>query len=774
MKLSDVDSGNYAVVNNINGSTAYVKRVTEMGFVKGRKIFVVKNAPLRDPIEYDLMGYSVSLRRKEAELIDVSIVESSEDELECLSVGGSDKNEAVMFYERLDNSGTVINVALVGNPNCGKTTLFNFMSNSDEHVGNYSGVTVDSKVASLTFKGYTINITDLPGTYSLNTYSPEEIIVRDRLINEKYDFVINVVDATVLERNLFLTTQLIDMGCEVIVALNMYDEFQNSGDVFDHKTMSKLLAVPFVPSVAKKGRGVAHILDEIVHKYQNGTQNRVKIETNLGRLIEEKIKSVELLLPNDNIVSVSKRFSAIMLLERNDFFCNIYDSELVAKCEKFSKELESEYKNNIISIFADARYGFISGALNETLTINSDRYKKSRKIDNILTDRVWGFPFFITIMWLIFYATFTLGAYPQQGIEYLIGLMQSGVAAVLSEGILRDLLIDGIIGGVGSVALFLPNILLLFLFISILEDSGYMARAAFIMDKLMHKIGLHGKSFIPLVMGFGCNVPAIMASRIIEDKSNRLLTILIMPFMSCSARLPVYMLIVTAFFPEHGSLVLFGIYLFGILIAIISSIIFKKVLFKAKDQPFVMELPPYRIPSTVTTLKHMWSKGAQYIQKMAGVILVAVMIIWSLSYFPDKENSYLKTIGKTIEPVVAPLGFDWKIGVGLISGVAAKEIIVSTMGVLNQVDAEGDDGEFKLAETLKNDKYSDGERRGEYVFTTPVALSFLAFVLIYFPCIAVVSAVKRETGMWKWAAFVVVYTTSLAWIVSYGVYNLFS
>lgn len=770
MKLSELKTGEYGVIDSIDGNGDFVKRVTEMGFIKGRKVLVVKNAPLKDPIEYQLMGYDISLRRKEADLIEVMVVDKESDDFTGVDFISNKRTQTVSM-EKSSSEYKQINVAIIGNPNSGKTTLFNEMSNSDEHVGNYSGVTIDSKIAEVKFKGYTINITDLPGTYSLTTYSPEEVIVRDMLIQNRYDCVINVVDATILERNMFLTTQIMDMGCEMVVALNMYDELQSSGDIFDYKSMTEMLSIPFVPTVAKKGRGIPHILDEIVKKYEDNPENRVKVDTNFGYNIEEKIKLIENFIVN-GISGFSLRFSAIMLLERNRFFIDEVSGEVRNKCEQITLELERKYNASITSICADARYGYVAGALKDTLTINSNRYKQSKAIDSVLTHKIWGFPVFALIMWIMFYSTFTFGGYPQMGIDYIIELIQKGIITVMNEGPLRDLLTDGIIGGVGGVIVFLPNILILFFFISLMEDSGYMARAAFIMDKLMHRIGLHGKSFIPLIMGFGCNVPAIMATRIIEDKGNRLLTILISPLVSCSARLPVYILIIGAFFPVHASLLLFGIYLFGMLLAVTTSIVFKRLLFKSKDQPFVMELPPYRIPSMKLTLKSMWSKGLLYIRKMGGIILIASVIVWSLSYFPTQGESYLKRIGRSIEPVVAPLGFDWKIGVGLMSGIAAKEVIVSTIGVINQIEAADGEGEVKLTELLKKDRFESGPRKGELVFTTPTVFSFLAFVLIYFPCIAVVAAIRRETGMWKWGIFTMVYTTTLAWVVSFAVYNI--
>lgn len=770
MKLSDLSSGQDGVIVRIGGSGAFRRRITEMGFVRGKKIFVLRNAPMKDPIEYALMGYDVSLRRAEAAHIEVVTV----DEAESMGLL-SDISEPRNYVEspkEPESTTDIISVALVGNPNSGKTSLFNYLSGLNEHVGNYSGVTVDSKKASVQFKGHTITFTDLPGTYSLSAYSPEEAVVREHLERENFDIIINVIDGSNIERNLYLTTQLIDMELRIIVALNMYDELIASGDKFDYKAMGLLLGAPFVPTVAKKGRGVPHLLQQIIDYKSFREQVPYAVRVGYGQVIEPCIEKIESLVSLNHAPGSSSRFAAIRLLENDPEFTLRYNTKNVAQeVAELRKAIEAEYKTDITTVMSGYRYGFISGAAKETLKVNSIRHKQADVIDGVLTHKIWGFPIFLAIMWAIFYATFSLGQYPMDGIEYLVEALQSAISSVMEDGALKDLLVNGIIGGVGSVIVFLPNILLLFLFISMLEDSGYMARAAFIMDKLMHRIGLHGKSFIPLVMGFGCNVPAVMASRIIEDKSNRILTMLITPFMSCSARLPVYLLIVGAFFPEQAGSLLFVIYLLGILIAIITAPLFKKLFFKAKDQPFVMELPPYRIPSARSTLSHMWIKGAQYLQKMGGIILVAVVIIWTLSYYPTKQDSYLSRVGKTIEPVVAPLGFDWKIGVGLISGIAAKEIIVSTMGVINQVDENSPSPERQLSERLKADTYLDGPRKGEAVFTTPVALSFLAFVLIYFPCIAVVSAIGKESGSWRWALLTVVYTSALAWIVSFIIYN---
>ncbi|MFI3290234.1 MAG: ferrous iron transport protein B [Rikenellaceae bacterium] len=772
-RLSELKNGDVAIITKIHSSGEYSKRLTEMGFIKGRRVVVIKNAPLKDPIEYELMGYSISLRRREAQDIEVVLEsELTQKEIELMQAQGFNSQNSTDFGAQIPRGNRTINVGLIGNPNCGKTTLFNNISGLDEHVGNYSGVTVGLKKASVIHNGYTINITDLPGTYSLSTYSPEEKIVREELIGDKYDFIINVVDATLLERNLYLTTQLMDMARHIVVSLNMYDELQMLGDQFDHRQMSLMLDIPFIPTIARRGRGVNRILDRIVAMYENELPH-THVESNFGHFIERRLANItERLDGVDIFPGLPRRYIAIGLISDDKEMLDVVDESIRGYCKKMRKEVEDEYHDTIQQVLADSRYGYINGALKETLKVNSDRFKRSQVIDNLMTHKFWGYPIFMVIIWLMFYSTFTLGAYPQDWIEMGIGFISDFIGSTMNDGALKDLIIDGIIGGVGGVMVFLPNILLLFLFISILEDSGYMARAAFIMDRLMHKIGLHGKSFVPLIMGFGCNVPAIMATRIIEDKNNRLLTLLIVPFMSCSARLPVYILVAGALFPAYASWVLFGLYIFGVLLAVMTSVIFKRALFSGDDHPFVMELPPYRLPSARNTVKHMWHKGSQYIKKMGGIIMVGAVIIWALGYYPSRQDSYLERIGHVIEPTIQPLGFDWKIGVSLITGVAAKEIVVSSMGVIHKIDPDSEASDAELTELIKTDTYSSGPHIGEKIFTLPVAFSFLAFVLIYFPCLAVIAAIKRESGSWKWALFTVFYTTGLAWIVSFVIYNV--
>ncbi|MFI3258950.1 MAG: ferrous iron transport protein B [Rikenellaceae bacterium] len=775
-RLSELSDGDVAIIKKIHSSGEYSKRLTEMGFIKGRRVVAVKNAPLKDPIEYELMGYSISLRRREAFQIEVVMESELNDEMaDMLPDQEFSHQSSSDFGAHSERSGRTIKVALIGNPNCGKTTLFNTISGLDEHVGNYSGVTVELKQATIRHRGYNIDITDLPGTYSLSTYSPEERIVRDELERDKYDFIVNVVDATLLERNLYLTTQMMDMACHIIVSLNMYDELEALGDEFDHTQMAKMLDIPFIPTIARRGVGVDKLLDMVVSKFENEYPH-THVESNFGLFIEERLSELSRELEGLKIKEeLPRRYLALSLVGGGDAELRAaVDQPTRELCDRFRREIEVEYGDKIDQALADSRYGYIAGALKETLTVNSARFKQSQAIDNILTHKFLGFPIFLALIWLMFYVTFTVGSYPMDWIDMGVGALSDWLSEVMSDGALKDLVIDGIIGGVGGVIIFLPNILLLFLFISVLEDSGYMARAAFIMDRMMHKVGLHGKSFVPLIMGFGCNVPAIMASRIIEDRNNRLLTLLIVPFMSCSARLPVYILIVGAFFPASASWVLFGIYLFGVALAILTAVIFKRFMFSGEDHPFVMELPPYRLPMASNTLKHMWHKGSQYLKKMGGIILVGAVIIWALGYYPTRQDSYLERIGHTIEPAIAPLGFDWKIGVSLVSGVAAKEIVVSTMGVLYNIEESEDEEQLDslIADKMRSDRYSSGKRAGELVFTTPTVLSFLAFVLIYLPCLAVIAAIKRESGSWRWALFSVLYTTGLAWVVSFLIYNI--
>lgn len=815
MRLSELKTGEKGVIVKVLGHGGFRKRIVEMGFIKGKTVEVLLNAPLKDPIKYKVMGYEISLRRQEADMIEII----SEQEAKAQSVqtdypkGLSEDiplSEEELKRMALGKRRT-INVALVGNPNCGKTSMFNIASGSHEHVGNYSGVTVDAKEGYFDFQGYHFRIVDLPGTYSLSAYSPEELYVRKHIIDETPDIIINVVDSSNLERNLYLTTQLIDMNLRMVIALNMYDELQASGSKLDYVTLSKLFGVPMVPTVSRTGKGIDQLFHLIISLYEGNDfldkhgeirpeilsdlrswhQEHVPdhafteedehpraicrhIHINHGAELERSIDEVKRIISvNENIRhKYSTRFLAIKLLE------NDKDLETMVRQLPNGEDIldvrdrEEERIRNVMNeeseqAITDAKYGFIAGALRETYEENQkETSRTTRVIDSIVTHRLWGYPIFFLFMYLMFEVTFVVGEYPMGWIESLVDMLGNWIHGHMSEGPLKDMLIDGIIGGVGGVIVFLPNILILYFFISLMEDSGYMARAAFIMDKIMHKMGLHGKSFIPLIMGFGCNVPAVMASRTIENRKSRLVTILINPLMSCSARLPIYLLLTAAFFPKHASLVLLSLYAIGIVLAVVMARLFCRFLVKGDDTPFVMELPPYRLPTSKSIFRHTWEKGAQYLKKMGGIIMVASIVIWALGYYPNhgdyatvheqQENSYIGRIGKTIEPVIEPLGFDWKLGIGILSGVGAKELVVSTIGVLYADDAD-----------------IDATSLGERLPITPlVAFGYMVFVLLYFPCIATLAAIKNETGSWKWVFFAAFYTTALAWLMSFTIYQI--
>lgn len=777
--LSELLTGEEAYIIKIHGHGAFRRRITEMGFIRGKMIKVIKNAPLLDPVEYEIMGYRVTLRRAEAALIEV-VKEERSSEAAGHAFSGTVNEESI--NKRVSEKSRSVSVALVGNPNSGKTTLFNFATGKHERVGNYSGVTVDMKEAQINHQGYTINITDLPGTYSISEYSPEELYVRKHIAENAPDVVINIVDASNLERNLFLTTQLIDMNLRVVMALNMFDELENKGDRFDFLSFGKLIGIPVVPTTASKGKGINELLSKVIEIYEDREPVARHTHINYGADIEASMKILRTeILGNKEIPDLFySRHTAIKLLENEkttrDYLSQFNGTDrLLEIARKEILKLEKAYGEKSETVITDAKYGFINGALKETYSQKKiDRIQYSHSIDTLLTHKYMGFPFFFIFLWLTFQLTFTLGSYPMEWIDGGITALADTIRENMPEGSLRDLIVDGIIGGVGGVIVFLPNILILFFCISLMEDTGYMARAAFIMDRLMHKIGLHGKSFIPLIMGFGCNVPAIMATRTLENRKDRILTMLILPFMSCSARLPVYVLLISAFFPDHKGSVLFSIYLIGILIAIVMALLFKKVFFAKKDVPFVMELPPYRMPTVRNTANHMWGKSVQYIRKMGTVILAASVIIWALGHYPKSEkieNSYIGRAGQFIEPAIAPLGFDWKIGVSIITGLAAKEIVVGSMGVLYQSEADHSGSSLTLKDKIKEQVYTSGPRMGQKIFTPLSSYSLMLFILIYFPCVASLTAIKREAGL-KWALFAAFYTTSAAWIISFSFYQI--
>ncbi|MDD2798514.1 MAG: ferrous iron transport protein B [Bacteroidales bacterium] len=814
--LSDLQTGEEAVITKVMGHGSFRRRITEMGFIKGKKVKVIKNAPLLDPVEYEIMDYHVSLRRSEASMIEVAHISDRESAAKLMYSG----TFAEKAFQTIQQRAKTINVALVGNPNCGKTTLFNFASGSHEKVGNYSGVTVDAKTAHINQNGYTINIVDLPGTYSISEYTPEELYVREHIFNEIPDIVINVVDSSSLERNLFLTTQLIDMNIKVVMALNMYDELESSGAKFDHIMLGKMIGIPIVPTVAAKGRGVEELFNQVIEAFEDKNPIVRHVHINYGDDVEASIRKLQdLLWANKAIIDrYSSRFLAIKLLENDRIFRRMIDElpngkEIQQLASKEVHRLEKSYNEKPESIITDLKYGFVAGALSETFVASTkNNHRKTSNLDGFLTHKYWGFPIFIFFMWFMFQTTFSLGSYPMEWIDAGVSWVGSWVSSMMEPGSLRDLLVNGIIGGVGGVVIFLPNILLLFFFISVMEDTGYMARTSFIMDKLMHKIGLHGKSFIPLLMGFGCNVPAVMATRTLQSKKDRLLTMLITPFMSCSARLPVYVLLIGAFFPSNQGLMLFAIYSIGVGIAVVTALIMNKLFFSNREEPFVMELPPYRVPTFKNATVHMWHKAVQYLKKMGSMILIASVLIWALSYYPKnisfskdydaalnqiemsftltpdekkiqiksteiskeaerQEKSYIGQLGHLVEPVLRPLGFDWKIGVSLISGMAAKEIVISTMGILYQADQDTDASSGHLSKKLQEQKFQQGSRTGESVFTPLVAFGLMIFILIYFPCIAVVAAIRKEAG-WGWATFSMVYTTGAAWFLAFLIYQI--
>jgi len=783
--LADLANNETAVIAKIKGYGAFRKRISEMGFVRGTQVRAIKKAPLQDPIEYELMGYRVSLRKSEASKIEI-INREEADMLENQNYEGTISADGV--WQNNKDRGKIIQVALVGNPNCGKTTIFNYATGKHERVGNYGGVTVDMKTAHFNRQDYRIDLTDLPGTYSISEFSPEELFVRKHLTEELPDVVINVIDASNPERNLFLTTQLIDMNIRVVVALNMYDELLEKGDKFDYKQFGELIGIPIIPTTASKGKGIDDLLDKVIDVYEENASDTRHIHINYGEDINTSIQRIKAEVKKHNEINDSfhSQYVAIKLLENDKIFTHqiasfAHSHKIIQTSQDEIRRLEKKYNLKTEIIITDAKYAFIRGALKETRqSAIALQEPKGYKADRILTHQWFGIPLFLFFMLVMFQLTFTLGRYPMEWIDSAVSALGVLMKNHMQEGMLRDLSIDGIIGGVGGVIVFLPNILILFFCISLMEDTGYMARAAFIMDKVMHKIGLHGKSFIPMLMGYGCNVPAVMATRTLDNRKDRILTMLIIPFMSCSARLPIYVLIISAFFIKHQGLILLSVYAIGVLLASVMAIMLKKLFFKKSDVPFVMELPPYRIPTLRNICTHTWNKSVQYLTKMGTVILVASILIWALGYFPYNEelqesekleNSYIGRIGHCMMPVLSPLGYDWKIGVSILTGLAAKEIVVSSMGVLYQSDSETGETSANLQKKLQEQTFMSGDKIGQKVFTPLTAYSFMLFILIYFPCVATLAAIRREAGL-KWAVFTALYTTGLAWLVAFGVYQI--
>ena len=792
MRLSELKTGERAVIVKVYGHGSFRKRIIEMGFVKGNKVKVILNAPLRDPIEYEIIGYKISLRREEASKIEVIGENEAKELLSSVEALPALKADEAYLEREMSSLAAqrrkVIRVALVGNPNCGKTSLFNMASGSHEHVGNYSGVTVDAKEGTFEHGGYKFLLVDLPGTYSLSAYSPEELYVRKNLIEEMPDVVVNVVDASNLQRNLYLTTQLIDMNLRVVMALNMYDELQTKGDKLDIKQLGYLLGMPVVPTVSRTGDGLTALFDTVVQIYENSDPHIARhIHINHGAELEESIGRIKKLIKLNTAIryKYSTRYLSIKYLEGDKEIEKVVEGlpnrdEIIATRFEEHRRIQGILNNSMESAFVDAKYAFIQGAIAETYEPYQGKRRRhtlTDRIDAFVTNKWLAFPLFFVLLYLVFSGTFVIGEYPMQWIEWIVAKFGAFVSSIMHDGWLKDLVADGIIGGVGSVLVFLPNILLLYLFISLLEDSGYMARAAFIMDRLMHKIGLHGKSFIPMIMGFGCNVPAVMATRMIESPKSRLITMLVIPLMSCAGRMPVYILIAGAFFPHHAGLVLLGMYALGILLAMAAAKIMS-LFFKDDDLPFVMELPPYRVPTAKSIFRHTWEKGKQYLQKMSGIILICSMALWFLSYFPNhdayatpkdqQEHSFIGYVGKAMEPVLEPLGFDWRMGVGIVAGVGAKELVVSTLGVMYADDEPID--------VMTGD--ASGDTRLQRALTRSVtpaaALAYMVFILLYFPCIATFVAIKKESGGWKWAIFTAVYTIALAWVAAFITFRIAS
>ncbi|MCY1720134.1 ferrous iron transport protein B [Prolixibacteraceae bacterium Z1-6] len=816
MKLSEVKHNNPLVITKVLGHGSFRKRITEMGFIRGNEVRVIKTSPFNGPSEFKILNYNITLRKSEADLIEVVPLDEFDKSTNGIYEGTIDRN--IDLVNQSERTKT-INIALVGNPNCGKTTLFNFISGSKEKVGNYSGVTVDIHKATFKSKGYTFNFFDLPGTYSLTAYSKEEIFVREFIYEQTPDIVINVLDSTNLERSLFLTTQLIDMDLRTIIALNMFDELEKNKLTLDKDELAKLLGIPIIPTVSSKGQGIDSLVDKVIEVFEGKDTISRHIHINYGKDLEHSLKTIRAKVREDKPITdkISSRFLAIKLIEKDyqvqellSKYSNFED--IKATTQKEIKKIELLENDDSETVITNAKYSFITGALTETYK-NPAKEKKTRseKIDSVLTNQVLGFPIFTALLFFMFWTTFKVGAYPMEWIDLGVTTLGDFVRNILPTGMLNDLLVDGIINGAGSVLVFLPNILILFFFISLLEGSGYMARAAFIMDTIMHRFGLHGRSFIPMIMGFGCNVPAILATRSMRNRGDRILTMLIIPFMSCSARLPVYILIISAFFQKNQALILIGLYAAGVVFAFLTAQILNKTVFKNKETPFVMELPTYRLPTLRNVIYHMWDKTQHYLKKIGTIILLGVVIVWTLEYFPretestanfEKQieqvklnhdlipvvkaneiekleyalesdrliNSYIGRFGVAIEPVMRPLGFDWKMSIALLAGLPAKEIVVSTMGVLYQ--SPNDESTVNLQNKLQDETYKTGNKIGQKVFTTPSALAFLIFILIYFPCIGVVATIKNESGSWKWAAFAVFYTTSLAWIAAFLVYNI--
>ncbi len=752
IRLSDAKSQVGLILSAIEGGERLERKLTEMGLVPGEEISKLESART-GPVILLVKGTKIAIGR-----------------------GMADK---IIVQEKIIKKN--ITIALAGNPNSGKTSIFNNLTGTRQHVGNYPGVTVEKKEGSIRYGDYTIRVIDLPGIYSLTAYSLDEVVARDFILDAKPDLIVDIVDSSNLERNLYLATQLMELGMPLVLAFNMSDIAKLAGQHIDEDAFLRLVGIKIVHTVGTKNKGTSQLLKSIVETYEQKDKIK-KVSINYGKEIEDELSKLSSGLAEWE--TLTKRYPirwlAIKMLEGDkdiaDFVkSKINTEELLSQSVLSRNHIKNIFADDPETIIADRRYGFINGMLHEVITRTAESHlKASDMIDRIVVNRIAGIPIFLGVIWLMFKAIFVLSVKPMEWIEQARILIGTFVSGLLPEGsFIQGLLVDGVIGGVGSVLVFVPIIFMLFLFMSILEDTGYMARIAFIVDKFMHKIGLHGRSFIPMLLGFGCNVPAILATRVIASKKDRLTTILINPFMSCGAKLPIYTLLIGVFFSKHNSgNVLFSLYLLGFVMAVIMAKLLRKFIFTGDSAPFVMELPPYRIPTLRGLLTHMWERGWLYIKKAGTVILLGCILIWSLSALPlhaqgDIGKSYIAKIGRFIEPVIRPLGFDWKIGTALISGVVAKEIVVGTLGVLYGVEEDKDGLSLSLRDALREDKYPDGRR----VFTPLIAYALMVFVLLYIPCLSTAAVIKKESGSWGWMTFSISYSTLLAWLAAFIIYQ---
>ncbi len=776
MTLSDLSIGESALVCKVGGNGELRQHFLDMGIIPGTVITKVKTAPMGDPIEYDVNGYELTMRLEDAGKIDVESVPAEGPSTPSTSSGTTDTTktahpglgEGGRFHTKDDEDpvpeGTTLTYALVGNQNSGKTTLFNQLTGSNQHVGNFPGVTVDRKDGVI--RGYANTlVTDLPGIYSMSPYTSEELISRNFVLNEKPRGIINIVDATNIQRNLYLTMQLLELNIPMVIALNMMDEMTGNGGSVNVNKMEELLGVPVIPISASKNQGVDELIKHAVHVayYQEKPLRQDFCDVNdSGGAVHRALHAViHLIHDHAEKADIPVRFAASKLLEGDKRILYQLDLDVNEKetLEHITLQMEKERGLDRSAAIADMRYAYIKNVCSQTVKKphESKERIRSQKIDKLLTGKYTGIPIFIAIMGLVFFLTFNvIGAFFQglleRGIDALTALVDTGLTAVNANPVLHSLIIDGIFAGVGGVLSFLPIIVTLFLFLSLLEDSGYIARVAFVMDTLLRKIGLSGRSIVPLLIGFGCTVPAVMSTRILPSERDRKMTILLTPFMSCTAKLPIYAFFTAAFFPGRGGLIMTGLYFLGIIIGILASLLYRKTLFKGEPVPFVMELPNYRLPSVKTTAQLLWEKAKDFLERAFTVIFIATIVIWflqsfdlHLNYIQDSSKSILALIAGLLEPLFRPLGLgDWRICTSLISGVMAKESVVSTMEILFA-------GGITTALTAK------------------AAASMLVFSLLYSPCIAAIASVKRELGA-RWAVGLALWQCVIAWICALLVY----